>query len=90
VQSVQVFENGVSICGPWGPLPNGTQTFRGLSIANAGVIKVMAEDNRQWYEKTGKQLKNECQMSIHALPGQPVPPPILRFLGRAGTSPSRD
>jgi len=72
--SVQVFKNGVSIGGPWGPLPNGTQTLTGLSIANADVIKVVAEDadhNRQWYERTGKQLKNECQVTIQPLPVMP-------------------
>ncbi|MEA2604815.1 MAG: hypothetical protein QOF89_5807 [Acidobacteriota bacterium] len=76
VQSVQVLKNGVSIGGPWGPLPNGFQNLTGLSIADADVIKVIVEDadnNRQWYEKTGRQLKNDCQVTIHTAQAMPLP-----------------
>jgi hypothetical protein len=73
---VQVFKNGVSIGGPWGPLPNGFQNLTGLSIANTDIIKVVVEDadnNRQWYEKTGRQLKNDCQVTIHSAQALPLP-----------------
>ncbi|HEV8580650.1 MAG TPA: hypothetical protein VGX68_16410 [Thermoanaerobaculia bacterium] len=75
LQQVQVFKNGVSIGGPWGPnLPNGFQNLTGLTIANTDVIKVLAQDadgNRQWYEKRGKQLKDECKAKIQV--ADPLP-----------------
>ncbi|HKI06678.1 MAG TPA: hypothetical protein VKK31_32170 [Thermoanaerobaculia bacterium] len=74
---VEVFKNGVSIGGPWGPnLPNGSQGLSGLSIAATDVIKVQAEDadgNRQGYEKTGRQLKGECTVTVQAANPQPFP-----------------
>lgn len=77
LKSVEVFKNGVSIAGPWGPnLPNGFQNLTGLSIASGDVIKVLAEDadgNRQGYEKTGRQLKSECKVKIQIAEPQPLP-----------------
>ena len=59
---------------PWDPnLPNGYQNLTGLSIVNNDVIKVLAEDadgNRQWYEKTGGQLRAEYPPT--AQPADPV------------------
>ena len=77
LQSVQVFKNGVSIGGPWGPnLPNGYQNLTGLAITSADRIKVIAEDaagNRQWYEKTGRQLRGECTPAIQVADPVPLP-----------------
>jgi hypothetical protein len=77
LQQVQVFKNGVSIGGPWGPnLSNGFQNLTGLTIANTDVIKVLAQDadgNRQWYEKRGKQLKDECKVKIQVAEPEPFP-----------------
>ncbi len=76
---VQVFENGVLVPNAsWGPNePNGSRLLTGLSITATDVIKVYAEDdkgNRQWYEKTGKQLKKDCQWKF-LLVEEPIPAP---------------
>jgi hypothetical protein len=78
LQKVEVFKNGVLIgASPWGPnLPNGSQNLTGLTIANTDIIKVRAEDadgNRQFYEKTGKQLKNDCRVKIQVADPMPLP-----------------
>lgn len=76
LQSVQVFKNGTLIGGPWGPnLPNGYQNLAG-PIAATDVIKVLAEDadgNRQGYEKTGRQLKLDCNAKVTAVGPLPLP-----------------
>lgn len=75
---VEVRKNGVVI-GSWGPIePNGSKLLTGLSIVNADVIRVLAEDadgNRQFYEKTGKQLKADCQWRFapQQIDPQPLP-----------------
>lgn len=77
LQTLQVFKNGVSIAGPWSAL-NGSRQLTGLSIANTDVIKVYAEDadgNRQWYEKTGRQLKRDCRVKFQIVEVQPQPLP---------------
>jgi len=80
LSSVEVFENGTSIGGPWGPNePNGFKVLSGLSITNGDVIKVIAEDadgNRQFYEKTGKQLKADCRKKFKLVEAEPVPVPM--------------
>ncbi|MCB1037066.1 MAG: hypothetical protein KDD47_24780, partial [Acidobacteria bacterium] len=77
---VDVRQNGTSIGGgPWGPNePNGTKLLTGLSITNNDVIQVMAVDadgNRQFYEKTGKQLKSECRWKYQIVMQEPIPVP---------------
>jgi hypothetical protein len=70
--------NGTSIGGsPWLNVANGSQNLTGLAIANGDLVEVLAEDadgNRQWYEKTGKQLKVDCGPKIQ--PAEPVPVPV--------------
>jgi hypothetical protein len=76
--SVTVLLNGTPIGGsPWLNVANGSQSLTGLAIANGDVVEVHAEDpdgNRQWYEKTGKQLKVDC--GPHYLPAEPLPHPV--------------
>jgi hypothetical protein len=76
--SVSVMVNGTPIGGsPWLNVANGSQSLTGLAIANGDVVEVHAEDpdgNRQWYEKTGKQLKVDC--GPHYLPAEPLPHPV--------------
>lgn len=75
---VQVSKNG-AVLASWGPnQPNGSQILTGLAIANADVIKVLAEDadgNRQFYEKAGRQLKADCQWKFLLVQPLPVTPP---------------
>jgi hypothetical protein len=77
LEYVEVFRNGISIGGPWGPHePNGFRNLTGLSIANGDVFEVTARDadgNRQFYEKTGKQLKDDCRPYVIQVDPHPVP-----------------
>ncbi len=80
LQLVEVYKNGTLIPGAsWGPnLPNGSQVLSNLGITDNDVIKVLAMDadsNRQWYEKTGEQLKRDCQYKFLVQPVDPLPWP---------------
>ncbi len=75
---VEVRRNG-AVIGSWGPNePNGSKHLTGLAIVNSDVIRVLAEDadgNRQFYEKTGKQLRADCQWRFTPQPAEILPLP---------------